>query len=131
MREQMADETDARVFLGGRIRGYSGGMPGLLEEMLLALDRKQPIFLIGGMGGILQASSRSMMVRHSPADAPTESFGLYGLSGRATSFIAPFLILLVTEMTGNARIGLSPVVALFVVAMIPLIWVKPEGDQIE
>jgi MFS transporter, UMF1 family len=85
--------------------------------------------LIGGMGGILQASSRSMMVRHSPADAPTESFGLYGLSGRATSFIAPFLILLVTEMTGNARIGLSPVVALFVVALIPLIWVKPEGDQ--
>lgn len=85
--------------------------------------------LIGGMGGILQASSRSMMVRHSPAEAPTESFGLYGLSGRATSFIAPFLILLVTEMTGNARIGLSPVVALFVVALIPLIWVKPEGDQ--
>jgi MFS transporter, UMF1 family len=85
--------------------------------------------LIGGMGGILQASSRSMMVRHSPADAPTESFGLYGLSGRATSFVAPALILVVTQMTGSARLGISPVVGLFVLGLIPLLWVKAEGDQ--
>jgi len=85
--------------------------------------------LIGGMGGILQATSRTLMVRHSPPDAPTESFGLYGLSGRATAFIAPSLILLVTEMTGSARIGMSPIVVLFVIGLIPLLWVKAEGDQ--
>jgi MFS transporter, UMF1 family len=85
--------------------------------------------LIGGMGGILQASSRSLMVRHSPTDAPTESFGLYGLSGRATSFVAPALILVVTQMTGSARLGISPVVGLFVLGLIPLLWVKAEGDQ--
>lgn len=85
--------------------------------------------LIGGIGGILQAASRSLMVRHAPPDAPTESFGLYGLSGRATAFMAPALILLFTEMTGSARVGLSPVVALFVIALIPLFWVKAEGDQ--
>ena len=85
--------------------------------------------LIGGMGGILQATSRTLMVRHSPPDAPTESFGLYGLSGRATAFIAPSLILLVTEMTGSARLGMSPIVVLFVIGLIPLFWVKPEGDQ--
>ncbi len=85
--------------------------------------------LIGGMGGVLQATSRTLMVRHSPADAPTESFGLYGLSGRATAFIAPALILLVTEMTGSARIGMSPIVVLFVIGLVPLFWVKPEGDQ--
>jgi len=85
--------------------------------------------LIGGMGGILQAASRSMMVRHSDPEAPTESFGLYGLSGRATAFVAPSLILLFTEMTGNARLGLSPVVGLFIIGMIPLLWVKAEGDQ--
>jgi len=87
--------------------------------------------LIGGMGGILQAASRSLMVRHSDPDAPTESFGLYGLSGRATAFIAPSLILLVTEMTGSARIGMSPIVVLFVIGLIPLLWVKAEGDQTE
>ena len=85
--------------------------------------------LIGGMGGILQATSRTLMVRHSPPDAPTESFGLYGLSGRATAFIAPSLILLVTEMTGSVRIGMSPIVVLFIIGLIPLFWVKPEGDQ--
>ncbi len=85
--------------------------------------------LIGGMGGVLQSASRSMMVRHTDPEAPTECFGLYGLSGRATAFIAPSLILLVTELTGNARIGLSPVVGLFIVGMIPLLWVKAEGDQ--
>ncbi len=85
--------------------------------------------LIGGFGGILQASSRSLMVRHSDPDAPTESFGLYGLSGRATAFMAPALIGLVTTWTGSARLGISPVIGLFVIGLILLIWVKAEGDQ--
>jgi hypothetical protein len=51
MRAAMANATDARVLLGGQTRGFAGGMPGLVEETLLALERKQPVFLIGGMGG--------------------------------------------------------------------------------
>lgn len=51
MREQMAADIDARVILGGQIRGYAGGIPGLVEEVLLALRRSQPVFLLGGMGG--------------------------------------------------------------------------------
>ncbi len=51
MREQMANDIDARVVLGGQIRGYAGGIPGLVEEVLLALRRSQPVFLLGGMGG--------------------------------------------------------------------------------
>ncbi len=85
--------------------------------------------LIGGFGGILQAASRSLMVRHSPPDAPTESFGLYGLSGRATAFMAPALIGLVTTWTQSARLGISPVIALFLIGLVLLVWVKAEGDQ--
>ncbi len=85
--------------------------------------------LIGGMGGVVQAASRSLMVRHTDPAAPTEYFGLYGLSGRATAFIAPALIGVVTTMTGSARIGISPVVGLFVIGLVLLIWVKAEGDQ--
>ena len=85
--------------------------------------------LIGGMGGILQAASRSMMVRHSDPDAPTESFGLYGLSGRATAFLAPALIAIMTTATGSARLGVSPVVGLFILGLILLTWVKAEGDR--
>ncbi len=87
--------------------------------------------LIGGMGGILQASSRSLMVRHADPDAPTESFGLFGLSGRATSFIAPILIGVATTITGSARLGVSPVILLFLIGLILLHWVNPKGDQIK
>jgi UMF1 family MFS transporter len=85
--------------------------------------------LIGGFGGILQATSRSLMVRHtSPANA-TESFGLYGLSGRATAFLAPMLIGIATAVTGSARLGITPVIGLFALGLIVLYWVQAEGDQ--
>ncbi|MEM8691396.1 MAG: MFS transporter [Pseudomonadota bacterium] len=84
--------------------------------------------LIGGLGGVLQSASRSLMVRHARHDAPTESFGLYGLSGRATAFIAPALIGIVTAMTENARLGISPVIVLFLLGLILLRWVKAEGE---
>ncbi|MCI5097013.1 MAG: MFS transporter [Rhodobacteraceae bacterium] len=85
--------------------------------------------LIGGFGGILQATSRSLMVRHTDPDSPTESFGLYGLSGRATAFVAPALIGVMTVATGSARVGISPIVGLFILGLILLRWVRAEGDQ--
>lgn len=85
--------------------------------------------LIGGLGGTLQAASRSLMVRHTDPNAPTESFGLYGLSGRATAFLAPALIGLVTTISESARIGVSPVIALFLAGLILLRWVDAKGDR--
>jgi UMF1 family MFS transporter len=85
--------------------------------------------MIGGLGGVLQAASRSMMVRHADAEAPTESFGLYGLSGRATSFLAPALIGTVTALTESARLGVAPLIFLFLLGLILLPWVKPDGDR--
>ena len=85
--------------------------------------------LIGGMGGVLQAASRSLMVRHTDPKAPTESFGLYGLSGRATAFMAPALIGAITALSGSARIGVSPLIVLFLIGLFLLRWVKAEGDS--
>lgn len=85
--------------------------------------------LIGGMGGILQAASRSLMVRHTDRESPTEFFGLYGLSGRATAFLAPMLIAAITAATGNVRLGVSPIIGLFILGLILLIWVSPKGDR--
>ncbi|MEM7088091.1 MAG: MFS transporter [Pseudomonadota bacterium] len=85
--------------------------------------------LIGGMGGILQSASRSLMVRHTDPSTPVESFGLYGLSGRATAFAAPLLIGIATTVTGNARLGVSPIILLFILGLILMRWVRPEGDQ--
>lgn len=87
--------------------------------------------LIGGMGGILQSASRSLMVRHSDPEKPTESFGLFGLSGRATAFLAPASIGAVTAISESARIGISPLIVLFILGLFLLRWVKPEGDRAE
>ncbi len=84
--------------------------------------------LIGGAGGALQAASRTLMVRHTTEARATEAFGLYALSGKATAFLAPLLIAVATDLTGNQRIGLAPLIVLFLLALLLLIWVKPEGE---
>ena len=83
---------------------------------------------IGAAGGALQAASRNMMTRQANPDRMTEAFGLYALSGKATSFIAPFLIALVSDITGSQRMGILPIVGLFLLGLILLAWVKPKGD---
>ncbi len=52
MRFYMADNTDARVFIGGKRQGFQGDLPGVVEEALITLKYKQPIYLAGGFGGV-------------------------------------------------------------------------------
>jgi len=84
--------------------------------------------LIGAGGGSLQAASRTMMVRQADPDRMTEGFGLYALSGKVVSFIAPALIALATTLTGSQRLGVTPLIVLFVIGLILLLWVKAEGE---
>jgi len=81
--------------------------------------------LIGGFGASLQATSRTMMVRQVDDKAQmTEYFGLYALSGKATAFLAPFSIALMTEITGSQGLGISPVIVLFLIGLILLYRVR-------
>ena len=76
--------------------------------------------LIGAAGGALQASSRILMVDQAEPDRMGEAFGLYALSGRATSFIAPIAIAFVTTMFASQRIGITPVIVLFIISLVLL-----------
>lgn len=87
--------------------------------------------MIGGLGGIVQAASRSLMVRHTDTGAETEGFGLYGLTGRATAFLAPALIGLVTTVTGDVRNGVVPLIGLFILGLVLLRWTNAQGDRVE
>ncbi len=40
-----------RICLGGKIQGYEGKEPGIMEEARLALNNNKPLYLIGGFGG--------------------------------------------------------------------------------
>lgn len=85
--------------------------------------------LIGAAGGPLQAASRTMLVRHTTPERATEAFGIFALSGKVASFISPLLIAVVSHFSQSARIGISPVILLFVLGLILLYWVKPRGEM--
>lgn len=55
MRRRMNAETDARIFLGGRVTGFKGKYPGLVEEAHLAIAADKPVYLLGGFGGCTAA----------------------------------------------------------------------------
>ena len=85
--------------------------------------------LIGAAGGAMQSASRSMMVRQADPAKLTESFGLYALTGKATSFIAPLSIGVATQISGNQQIGIAPLVVLFLTGLVLMAWVKPQGGR--
>ena len=83
--------------------------------------------LIGAGGGVLQAVSRTMMVVQANPDRMTEAFGLYAFAGRATAFLAPALIATVTLVTGDQRLGVIPLLFLFLAGLALMRWVNSEG----
>nr|VFJ60348.1 MAG: hypothetical protein BECKDK2373C_GA0170839_108019 [Candidatus Kentron sp. DK] len=52
LRRYMAKNTEGRIFIGGKRTGFSGDLPGLVEEAVFALEADQPIYLAGGYGGV-------------------------------------------------------------------------------
>jgi len=53
MRENSISSSTARICSGGKLSGYKGKMPGVLEEITLALNTQKPIFLLGAFGGVV------------------------------------------------------------------------------
>jgi UMF1 family MFS transporter len=85
--------------------------------------------LIGAAGGTVQAASRTMMVRQANPHRMTEAFGLYALAGKSTSFIAPLLIGTVTYITGSQQLGVTPLIALFLIGLVLIVWVDPDPKR--
>lgn len=90
--------------------------------------------VIGAAGGSLQAASRTLLVDQVQQDKVTEAFGLYALSGRATTFIGPISIAFATAFFASEafglsaqdaqRLGVTPIIVLFVIGLVLLPWVK-------
>lgn len=54
MREGSIEKSDIRICAGGKVMGYKGKMPGVLEEIMIAMEKRKPIFLLGGFGGVVE-----------------------------------------------------------------------------
>lgn len=53
MRKQSISSSTARICAGGKLSGYKGKMPGVLEEISLAIEAEKPIYLLGAFGGVV------------------------------------------------------------------------------
>jgi len=116
---------------------WLGAKPTLLMSLsgltltliaLLIIDSKLVFILmavvLGLFVGPIQAASRSLMTRISPEEHMTEMFGLYAFSGKATAFIGPWLVGVVTLLTNNQRLGMATLLPFFVVGGVLLIFVS-------
>lgn len=93
--------------------GDSGGLFGTAaEKAYIGFG-----LLVGLAFGPVQASSRSYLARSIHPDEAGRYFGIYALTGRITSFLAPFAVATVTLWTGSARAGMAMLIAFLVVGL--------------
>ena len=91
---------------------------GLIVACLLAVFTKSvTVFwfsgiLIGIFMGSNQAASRSLMARFIPENKENEFFGFFAFTGKATAFLGPLLLGLVTQAFNSQRHGIFVVVVL-------------------
>ena len=109
------------LFIGVGTPEAPSGLPNIVFYICGAV--------IGAAGGSLQAASRTMLVRQADGRRMTEAFGIYALAGKATSFLAPFSIALMTDLTGSQRIGVTPILLLFLIGLVAMAWVRAGGED--
>lgn len=80
--------------------------------------------LIGLAFGPVQASSRSYFARSVSIEETGRYFGIYALSGRVTSFLAPMAVATLTLYSDSARLGMAALVVFLGVGLL-LLWATP------
>lgn len=80
--------------------------------------------LVGSVSAPVQAASRSLLARLAPPDKITQYFGLFAFSGKATAFLAPFVVASVTAATGDQRIGMASILLFLAVGIVLMLPVK-------
>ncbi len=87
--------------------------------------------LLGFCMGPMQAASRTMIGRLAPPGMTGEFYGLFALSGRATAWMAPTAIGIITTATQSNRLGVACVLVFLVLGFCLLWRVREERAEIE
>ena len=93
----------------------------LAEQIFLVFG-----ILIGIFGGPAQAASRTMIARLAPVEKIGEFYGLYALSGKATAFMAPLVVALITGITQSQRAGVAIILVFLVLGLLLMLPVREE-----
>jgi UMF1 family MFS transporter len=81
----------------------AGGMyPRVADKAFFFTEGLAAFFVTAGL-----VSSRAMLAKIAPPESMNELFGIYALSGTATSFLGPLSIAVMTQIFASQRAGLT------------------------
>lgn len=108
-------------------------LPQNTGETGLFASLGEKIILIFGIGiglfaGPAQAASRTMLVKIIPEGETTKYFGLFALSGKATAFLAPALIGVLTLSFNDQRMSLVTIIGFLIVGIVIFALVKEKRE---
>jgi len=87
---------------------YAFFLKSVLDFWILAM-------LVGTSQGGIQALSRSYFGKLVPKENSNEFFGFYNIFGKFAAIMGPFLMGVVTQVTGKSNYGVLSIVVLFVI----------------
>lgn len=93
-----------------------------------ALDFWILAMAVGSAQGGIQAISRSYFAKLVPKEKSNEFFGFYNIFGKFAAIMGPFLVAIVTQITGRTNNGIISLIILFVIGLIMLLRV-PDVDS--
>ncbi len=105
---------------------HGGLYPTLSDQVFFVAQNCVAFFVTCGL-----VTSRSFMAKLSPRSMLNEFFGLYALSGTATSFLGPLAIGLLTAFFHNQRAGVAVGVVFFVIGIVLILKVKEERAEVK
>ena len=85
--------------------------------------------LVGTSQGGVQALSRSYYGKLVPKENANEFFGFYNIFGKFAAIMGPFLVGIVTQLTGKTNNGVLSIILLFIVGGFLLVKVPESSSQ--
>jgi len=67
LRRELTLVSSARIAFGGKLVSYDGRLPGIVEEVFLALRAEQPVYLAGLLGGAAEVMGQGLLEGRDPS----------------------------------------------------------------
>lgn len=107
------------VRLAQPVASTGGLFPTLPDQIFMVAEIAIAFFVTGGL-----ACSRALMAKLTPPALLNEFFGLYAMSGTATTFLGPAAIGLLTGLFHNNRVGVAVGIVFLLIGFVGMFKVK-------
>ncbi|MET1037089.1 MAG: MFS transporter [Aeromicrobium sp.] len=130
------------ALVAGRLDDTLGPRRVIVVSLVSMLGAGTVLLVVDGMAGFwvfglvlclfvgpAQSASRTYLVRLTPPGKEGQHFGLYAMTGRAASFLAPTLFGLFAFVLGDDRWGIIGIMLVILAGLIAFIRVPPLGHD--